>query len=153
MDHYHYVESGLDNVLIFGLRPEVDDAGEITITIPAIEELHRVISEGIVKRESAMSGKELKFLRTEMGLTQAELGALVHRDRQAVMAWERGPQSLDKNAEAIIRKHVIEALSLDIDLEIAALSKMVDRDPTGAEIQIERLGSNDNRTGAYRLAA
>jgi transcriptional regulator with XRE-family HTH domain len=62
-----------------------------------------------------MTGKELRFLRTEMGLTQAELAAIVHREPLAMSRWERGEvEQIDTNAETLIRLHAREVLKLDV---------------------------------------
>jgi DNA-binding transcriptional regulator YiaG len=112
MDEYRYTESGLDNVIIEGAHVLVDDAGEPCVTIPNVNGLHKAIAQGIVHRHSAMIGRELRFLRTEMGMTQAELAALVHREPLAISRWERGEIEIDSNAETLIRLHAIERLSL-----------------------------------------
>ena len=59
-----------------------------------------------------MTGKELRFLRTELGLTQAELAALVHRDHQSIGRWERGECPMEGAAEALVRLLSIERLGL-----------------------------------------
>ena len=75
---YHYTECGLPDVWIEGCHVE-DDAGEETIRIPKVRSLHRLISKGIVSSAGTLTGPELRYLRTEMGLTQTQLGELVHR--------------------------------------------------------------------------
>lgn len=123
MNSHHYTECGLNNVFIDGLETFRDDDGEEVITIPAINELHHVIALGIVSHEHGISGDELRFLRTEMGFTQAELGALVHRDKQSVGRWERGEIEIDGAAETIIRRLAIENLDLQTEVEMEDLSR------------------------------
>ena len=113
MEEYLYTESGLDNVIVTGAQILVDDVGEGCVTIPNVNGLHRTIASGIVYRHSSMAGKELRFLRTEMGMTQAELATLVHREPLAVSRWERGESPIDSNAEALIRLHAVQELGLD----------------------------------------
>jgi Predicted transcriptional regulator len=120
---HHYTECGLSNVYIEGICVERDDEGDEIITIPAINELHRVIALGIVRHEKGMSGEELRFLRSEMGLTQAELATLLHRDRQSIGRWERGEIPIDGVSEALIRRLAIEKLALSVDDGIDELSK------------------------------
>ncbi|MBX8785526.1 transcriptional regulator, partial [Ochrobactrum sp. GRS2] len=84
MSKYHYIECGLDNVYINGLQFQRDDAGDEIITIPAINELHSLIATGIVTHEHGISGQELRYLRSEMGLTQSELAQFVHQDKQTI---------------------------------------------------------------------
>jgi DNA-binding XRE family transcriptional regulator len=122
MEEYWYKECGLDNVLIEGLQIEIDDDGDEIITIPEINKLHQVIAEGIVCHPGGMSGKELRFLRTEMGLTQAELAKLVHRDRQAVMRWEKG-RPIGSAEEALVRLMAIQLLKLDVAGNAAEVSE------------------------------
>jgi len=112
MDAYRYTESGLDNVFIRGVNIHGDDAGEECITIPNVNELHKAIAHGIVHRPSSMTGKELRYLRTEMGMTQAELAAMVHREALAVSRWERGEVPLDSNAEALVRLYAMQTLDI-----------------------------------------
>ncbi|MDB5600743.1 MAG: transcriptional regulator [Xanthobacteraceae bacterium] len=112
MSAYRYTESGLDNVLIEGINILVDDGDEKSVTIPNINALHRVIACGIVSKKSGLSGKELRFLRTEMGMTQAQLAKVVHREPLTISRWERGEDDIDSNAEVLIRMCSSEALNL-----------------------------------------
>ncbi|MBV9751846.1 MAG: helix-turn-helix domain-containing protein [Hyphomicrobiales bacterium] len=109
---YHYTESGLDTVVIEGVDLLTDDAGEECITIPNVNELHHAIAQGIVSRQTGMAGDELRFLRTEMGMTQAQLAAVLHREPLSVSRWERGECPIDSNAEALVRLYAIEELKL-----------------------------------------
>jgi DNA-binding transcriptional regulator YiaG len=118
MNAYRYTDSGLDNVMIEGVQFLADDAGEECITIPNQNGLHKAIAHGIVHRRSSMSGRELRFLRTEMGMTQAELAAMVHREPLAVSRWERGENPLDSNAEALVRLYAMQKLGLPEDADV-----------------------------------
>jgi DNA-binding transcriptional regulator YiaG len=122
MNQYRYTSSGLDNVLLEGLAVCQDDEGETCVTIPNINQLHTVIAKSIITRRTGMSGKELKFLRSLMGMTQAELAKVVNRDAQTIGRWERGEFDNDPNAEALIRLVAAERLSLSIDAPIEDLS-------------------------------
>src|ERR1700722_10798199 len=109
MSAYRYAESGLDNIVIEGVQSLADDSGENCITIPNVNGLHKAIATGIVTRHASMSGRELRFLRTEIGMTQAELAAMLHRESLQVSRWERAESPLDANAETIIRLYAIQA--------------------------------------------
>jgi DNA-binding XRE family transcriptional regulator len=58
-----------------------------------------------VGREAGMTGPELRFIRTEMGMTQAELAKVVHHDAQSIGRWERSEFAIDQTAEALIKLH------------------------------------------------
>ncbi|OHV78433.1 helix-turn-helix domain-containing protein [Mesorhizobium sp. ORS 3428] len=149
-DVHHYTESGLLNVYISGIAVEVDDDGDEIITIPAINELHSVIATGIVNHAKGMSGDELRFLRSEMGLTQAELATLVHRDKQSVGRWERNEIEIDSSAEALVRRLAIEKLALPIEAGIDELSR---RSVPTAEEQPIKIQKVNNDVHSYELIA
>lgn len=114
MSAYHYKECGLDNVLVEGMVPSRDDDGDEVITIPNVPGLHRAIVTAIVMREAGMSGSELRFLRTEMGMTQAELAIIVHHDAQSIGRWERNENPIEPTSEAVIRLLAVERLKLSV---------------------------------------
>ncbi|MDL2203547.1 helix-turn-helix domain-containing protein [Brucella intermedia] len=151
MNKYHYIECGLDNVYISGLQFQLDDAGDEIFTIPAINQLHKLIASGIVQHEHGISGDELRFLRTEMGLTQHELAQFVHHDKQTIGRWERGEFPIDSKAEALIRRIAIEKLKLDVNLGIEELSKK--SVPAAKSQQINIQLENDNSHPNYELLA
>ena len=148
MNAYHYTESGLLNVYIEGLEPVIDDDGDEVIQIPAINALHREIAQGIVSHKMGMSPQELRFLRTEMGLTQAQLAELVHRDKQAIGRWERGEIPLDGAAETVVRGLAIDLLELD---QVPGGMKQLAKSSVPAD-HLQAINI-DHHDGGYRLAA
>jgi len=115
---YRYTASGLDNVILVGLSECTDDHGEKCVTISHINKLHEAIAISVLTRRGGMTGQELKFLRTLMGMTQAELGKIVNREALTIGRWERGEFENDPNAEAIIRLVAAERLQLKLDAPI-----------------------------------
>jgi len=112
MNRYHYTESGLKNVWIENIQTMVDDSGEQVFKIQNINGLHKAIAQAIVTSQTGMAGPELRFLRTEMGMTQAELAQVLHKEALTLGRWERGEHPIDPNAETVIRLTVIERLGL-----------------------------------------
>ncbi|NBX07444.1 MAG: helix-turn-helix domain-containing protein, partial [Proteobacteria bacterium] len=125
MNPYHYTECGLDNIIIEADLIAIDDKGEKIVTIPAIGQLHNIIAQGLVAQENALSGTEIRFLRTEMGMTQAELAQLLHRDTQTVGRWERGEVALDATQDIFIRQLAAEKLQLFIEKSVERQSRKV----------------------------
>ena len=148
---HHYTESGLLNVYIEGIVVETDDEGDEIVTIPAINELHRTIALGIVSHAKGIAGEELRFLRTEMGLTQAELAAVVHRDKQTIGRWERNEIEIDSTAEALLRRFAIEKLELPTETGIDELSRR--SVPTAEEQPIKIQRMNDHARPYELIAA
>lgn len=137
---YRYVECGLDNVFIEGIALVVDDAGETVYSIPHITGLHRAIAKSIVSHEHGISPPELRFLRTEMGMTQAELATTLYLDRQAIGRWERGECPIDPRAEALIRAMAVNRLHLDVGLTVEELAA---RCVPTAEVQMISIDGSD----------
>ena len=113
---YRYTECGLDNVFLRDLPVTRDKAGEATVTIPFINKLHRVIRLGLALKDTGLDPKELRFLRTELGLTQAEMAEVVHKDAQTVGRWERGETPIDESAETLIRLMTLETLNHEVSV-------------------------------------
>ncbi len=113
---YRYDITGLDNVMLVGLELGEDEDGDPVVTIRNVNLLHRAIVHALATKPCAMTGKELRFARTELGLTQAGLSALIHVDIQKIGRWERGEYPLDTTAEIVIRmlmlQHVSDAKTL-----------------------------------------
>ncbi len=137
MQVYHYTECGLDNVFIEGLEPVNDHADEPTITIPAIGLLHKAIAESIVDLPFKMTGKELKFLRTEMGLTQDGLARVLKVTNITVSRWEREETAIKDTAEMLVRLMAIQELGIDKSTNVSEISEMVTSSPKNAEIRID----------------
>jgi DNA-binding transcriptional regulator YiaG len=148
MSTYRYTESGLDNVMIDGVNLLADDAGERCMVIPNINGLHKAISHGIVVRRESMSGRELRFIRTEMGMTQAELANMLHREPLAVSRWERAESPIDANAEALVRLYAIQELKLPGDANVREIAGWCVPSAETPPIRID--GSDPSN---YRLAA
>jgi DNA-binding transcriptional regulator YiaG len=137
---YKYTECGLDNVVIHGMNIVADDAGEKVYAIRNVMGLHKLIAHCIVKHQRGISSKELRFLRTEMGLTQHQLAEIVKKDHQTVGRWERGETPIDQAAELIVRLLAVERLSLELNMPLEELAK---RCMPSAEFQMINVDGSD----------
>ena len=135
---YRYDITGLDHVMLVGLELSEDEDGDPVVTIKNVNLLHRAIVHALATKPCAMSGKELRFARTELGLTQAGLSALIHVDVQKIGRWERGEYPLDTTAEIVIRmlmlQHVNDADTLPA---IAVISGWVGTAGSGQALHID----------------
>lgn len=105
---YRYDECGLDNVILKDLPVCMADDGEETVTIRNVNLLHKTLAAAVAAKPTGLVGKEIKFLRTEMEMTQAELGSMVGRDAQTVGRWERGETAIEQAHEMILRAAALE---------------------------------------------
>lgn len=122
--HYHYTDSGLDDVfLVNGYHLHKTPYGE-GVSITNTERLHKAIGQSIVERPNRINGAELRFLRLEMELTQRRLAALIDATEQKVRRWElaRKKPIPDGPADRIVRAIYSEYIGGD-----GSVRRMVDR--------------------------
>lgn len=122
---YHYTESGLRNVwLVNGYKRHKTAYGPGR-SIEDAHGLHRTIALWIIANRKRLSGSELRFLRKELDLSQAQLARMLGCEEQTVSLWERQgrmPKMADRFVRAIYReiaegnagiREMIERLSVE----------------------------------------
>lgn len=116
-DPLHYTECGLDDVyLMSGYEIQDTPYGE-GLTIKNLDQLHKAIGCYLASQKKALSGKELRFLRTHMKLTQSDLGKLVGLSSQQVARWEKGEFDISSPAERLVRALYIQHVGGILDLQ------------------------------------
>lgn len=106
---YHYVDSGLRNVwLANGYRVKRTAYGS-AVAIEDLEGLHRAIGQCLAREKPKLTGREFRFLRKELGLSQAAFAAAVGNDAQTVALWENNKTRLPVWADRVMRKLYQEA--------------------------------------------
>ncbi len=130
---YRYLECGLDNVYLANGFQRFESARGTSIAISDIDSLHRAIGEHLCNRKEELSGKEIRFLRREMLLSQASLAHLLDVKEQTVHRWESEKSNMPGAAEALLRLLYMEQVkkareSLRSRLKrIADLEDQIDR--------------------------
>lgn len=100
---YHYKACGLDNVyLMNGFYFEETEYGIVT-SFEDIEGLHAVIAHRLVNHDHELSGKEFRFLRKELELSQKEVARLLGCGEQQIGRWERGENTVAGAADRLVR--------------------------------------------------
>ncbi|MBI5194837.1 MAG: helix-turn-helix domain-containing protein [Nitrospirae bacterium] len=99
---HHYTESGLDNVFL-----ETDvykcKCGEVIPNIPNIYGLHGLIAKDLVRKDSPLTGNELKFLRKQMNLKANELAQILSVHKVTVSRWENEAEKISIGYDKLIR--------------------------------------------------
>lgn len=117
---HHYLGSGLANVwLRNGYRKQKTPFG-MAVAFDDVAGLHRAIGLCLA-RQPVLSGREFRFLRKELGITQLALAtALGYADAQALAKWEK--QARVPHAPALIlRQLYLESM----DARPATLGKLL----------------------------
>ncbi|HXG79592.1 MAG TPA: helix-turn-helix domain-containing protein [Methyloceanibacter sp.] len=100
---FHYKQCGLDNIyLMNGYCIEQTAYGE-AVSIRDADELHKAIGVYLVQHRKVLSAKEVRFLRKQLELTQAELGSLMGQSSQQVARWEKGQSGIQGPADRLLR--------------------------------------------------
>lgn len=117
-----YMGCGLDDVwLAGGYELETVD-GELTITVHDLDGLHEAIGRYLVRRKKLLTGKEIRFLRLQMDLTQSRFARLVGCDAQQVARYEKGqnkmPGAVDRLLRMLYREHLKDPVAVQDFLEM-----------------------------------
>jgi DNA-binding transcriptional regulator YiaG len=72
--------------------------------------LHQVLSIELTQKKGRVTGKELRFMRTALGMSQEGLGKCVGATEQSVSLWERTGK-VPQYADSILRLLVSEKLN------------------------------------------
>lgn len=86
----HYKACGLDDIYLVNGFTRQMIGGEEYIHIENLKTLWKAIGLHLVSKKKVLAPKELRFLRDQMDLTQAELGKLLRVSDQSVARWEKG---------------------------------------------------------------
>ena len=141
----NYKECGLKNVWLQNGYKEKDTPYGKAISIQDVEGLHRAIGMLMVKHKPRLTGTDFRFLRKELDLSQAAVGAYFGYQAQTVAIWEktgRIPKLADRAIRAIYRevkegntscKDIVERLN-DMDRADHEKSRLIMREtPRGWE--------------------
>jgi len=113
---YQYLESGLDYIWLHsGFEIVPSPSGGQQIRIKDIEGLHKAIGDILITEKKDLAPKELRFLRQELLLSQANLAKLLNVTEQTVHRWETGKTDIPKPAESLVRMLYGERFSLTSD--------------------------------------
>lgn len=118
---YHYTVCGLDNVwLQNGYTEKVTAYGRAVAVVDA-DELHETLALWLTRKAGRLNGKELRFLRTMLCLSQSGLATMTGATEQSVSLWERTGK-VPKSSDALVRMIVLEKLRGD-----GKISEVIDR--------------------------
>lgn len=99
---FHYLMCGLDNVyLVNGYQREETEDGSV-VSIQDLDGLHRAIATDLATRPGRLTGRELRFLRSMLRLSQQKLGEHAGVQRVTVTRWENG-EAVPLAVETLVR--------------------------------------------------
>jgi len=107
---YQFAECGLDNIYLKnGFKKTITPEGE-AISIHDLQGLLKTIGKCILGKAEPLSGKEFRFLRIEMDLSQKAIGSLMEKTDQTIANWEKGKEPVPALADKAIRDLYSESI-------------------------------------------
>ena len=105
---YHYVESGLTNIYLRDMTMwSCPKCGAEEVEIPNPAGLQDIIARTLVSKESRLTGKEFRYLRTSLGHSGADIAARFEVTRETVSRWETGVLKVPAPADIALRYMVL----------------------------------------------
>jgi transcriptional regulator with XRE-family HTH domain len=102
-DPYHFVDSGLSNVSLVGIRFFRCECGRELAEIPAVRQLLSLIARDLVEKSDALAPEEIRFLRKRLGKKQADFGKEIGLRPETLSRMENGDTRVNERADKIIR--------------------------------------------------
>ncbi len=149
-EKYHYLECGLDDVyLVNGFERKESPRG-LSIAINDIDKLHRAIGEYLCLRKKELTGKEIRFLRRELLMSQSTLAHLLDVGEQTVHRWETGKSDMPRAAEALLRLMYRKDTASGVRDQLNRIADLEDEIDHKQQMIFELMA---NRRGEWKLAA
>lgn len=118
---YHYTESGLTNVWLANGYKSVETPYGKGVSIEDADGLHHMLAIALTKKAGRLTGKEFRFLRTLLCLSQKSFADMVGVTEQSASLWERTGK-VPKGSDATMRMLALEKLMGD-----GKMSEVIDR--------------------------
>lgn len=125
-----YTMCGLDDIYLCGGYDQVETDYGKGVVVHHMDDLHRAIGLYLTQSKKTLSGKEIRFLRHQMDLTQAQLGDWLRVQDQTVARWEKGEVPIG-GPEDLLLRIVYLGLSKQVDVrKLAEALRATDAEPT-----------------------
>lgn len=120
---YHYVGSGLGNVYLVGITYHVcKNCGGAAADIPALPELLTAIARALVKKDSGLTGEELRFLRKRLKLSGIEFSSMIGISAETLSRFENGRCAIQPNIDKLVRL-IYASIARDRLVNLEAIAK------------------------------
>jgi len=108
-ENYRYSECGLKNVTLVGIEvSRCPRCGNYEVSIPHIEELHRLIARVLIEKTTRLTGEEVRFLRKSLGWSGADFAKHIGVAEETVSRWENSSAPIGPQADRLLRLMVAQ---------------------------------------------
>jgi putative zinc finger/helix-turn-helix YgiT family protein len=116
IENHRYTESGLSNVVLVDVEVRrCQNCGEITVSIPRIEELHRTLAMALIRQTGRLAPSEIRFLRKWLGWSGVDFAKHMGVAPETVSRWEsmENMKPMGGTAERLLRLAVAHGQPVD----------------------------------------
>lgn len=129
-----YDIGGLPHITLHGVEvARCEACGNEDVTIPRIEQLHRVLASGFINQKRALAPTEIRFLRKYIGLSTADFAKVMGKTRETVSRWENGSVPMGDSADRLLRLLVATNAPVD-DYEALEVLKQITPEPAPKQL-------------------
>ena len=104
---FHFVDSGLDNVYLVGVRYFTSPSGRTVAEIPAVNRLMSLIARDLLFSSGALRGQEIRFLRKRLGLKAAEFSKTLRITPETLSRIENQKQAASDQLDVLVRMYYL----------------------------------------------
>lgn len=108
---FHFVDSGLPNVYLVGIKYFTYEDGRSVAEIPAIKQLMKLIARDLIERPDSLSGAEIRFLRKRLGKRAVDFAKDLGVEAETLSRYENDWNQPSESVDKLIR--LLYAVSSD----------------------------------------
>ena len=136
-ENYRYSECGLKNVTLVGIDvSRCPRCGNYELSIPHIEELHRLIARVLIEKTTRLTGEEVRFLRKCLGWSGADFAKHIGVAEETVSRWENSSAPIGPQADRLLRLMVAQG-RLTTNYPTERLSQINPKKATATRVELE----------------
>jgi putative zinc finger/helix-turn-helix YgiT family protein len=103
-ESYRYDECGLKHVTLIGVEvTRCPRCGNYEVSIPHLEELHRLLAEILIDKSTRFTGEEIRFLRKSLGWSGTDFAKHMGVAEETVSRWENDAAPIGPQADRLLR--------------------------------------------------
>jgi transcriptional regulator with XRE-family HTH domain len=106
---FHFVDSGLPNVYLVGIRYFECECGRVVAEIPAIKQLMKLIARIVIEKPEALSGAEIRLLRKRLGKKSLDFAKDIGIQPETLSRIENEHQTAGEGIDKFIRLYYVLA--------------------------------------------
>lgn len=139
-ESYGHTECGLDTVTLVDVEVRrCAECGEHEVSVPRIEELHRLIAQQVALKKARLTPQEIRFLRKYLDFSEGAFVGALDATPETASWWEMGKEQVGPVAERVLRLMVlIRSPVEEYPLEWLAQMTSIEAVPLSVKFQVLR---------------